>query len=572
MMEVAFAILMSLVQLGVFVGLIVFVVKLVTKKGASSTEGSGVSIRRFFQYLIMLVMLAIAAFGVIGIIDAVASAGSAVTRDTSAIARSIAFVVVGIPVYGGLALYTRRQLVREPREARSFGWLGYLTIALVGSLIFVMSFTVAFVGELLAEGNVDRTALVSMIVWGGVWFGHWWVAGQRAEESRMQFHLLAGSAVGLVPLGIGAGVAIGAALGEIYDAVFSVTAVDAGVETLVRGLVLFVIGALAWLFYWIGHARKTDRSVPWLIYVLLFGVLGGVITFVVGTGTLVYGFLDWFIGDVGSTSAASHFAFVPGAVAALVVGAGSWGYHRVVLGSRAGEARTEVHRVYDYLLSGAGLIVAASGLGTLITVALDAIGNATTVGSRGSTSAAGIMLLIIGVPLWWRHWSTVRHFRASEPGEEVASVTRRIYLFVLFGATSLVAVISLIVLIFIAVEDLLEATVGAATISSIAVPVALIVTSGAVAWYHFAVFREDRSITPKEVVAVLREVIVVGSDADIATVASGTKAHVQALRTAGEPMDVETLDDVIATLGVTAHERVVVVSEEGRFTVTPIEG
>ncbi|MEN8114777.1 MAG: DUF5671 domain-containing protein, partial [Actinomycetota bacterium] len=219
-MEIAFGILMTLVQLGVFIGIIVFVVKLVSKKGGSSTESSGVSIRRFFQYLIMLVTLVIAAFGVIGIVDAVASFG-AVTRDTSAIARSIAFVVVGIPVYGGMALYTRRQLVREPREAQSFGWLGYLTIALIGSLIFVMSFSVAFAGGLLAEGDVDRMALISMIVWGGIWFGHWWVAGQRAEASRMQFHLLAGSAVGLVPLGIGAGVAIGAALGEIYDAAFS---------------------------------------------------------------------------------------------------------------------------------------------------------------------------------------------------------------------------------------------------------------------------------------------------------------------------------------------------------------
>ncbi|MFV9673560.1 MAG: hypothetical protein ACNYZH_10065, partial [Acidimicrobiia bacterium] len=87
-MEAALAILMSLIQLAVFIGIIVFVVKLVTKKGSSSAEGSGISIRRFFQYSIMLVMLVVAAFGVIGIIDAVASAGSAVTRDTAAIARS----------------------------------------------------------------------------------------------------------------------------------------------------------------------------------------------------------------------------------------------------------------------------------------------------------------------------------------------------------------------------------------------------------------------------------------------------------------------------------------------------
>ena len=76
-MEAAISIVASLVQLAIFVGLIVFVVKLITKKGSSSAEGSGVSIRRFFQYSIMLVMLGVAAFGIIGIIDAVASAGAA---------------------------------------------------------------------------------------------------------------------------------------------------------------------------------------------------------------------------------------------------------------------------------------------------------------------------------------------------------------------------------------------------------------------------------------------------------------------------------------------------------------
>ena len=280
-MEVAISIVASLVQLAIFVGLIVFVVKLITKKGSSSAEGSGVSIRRFFQYSIMLVMLGVAAFGIIGIIDAVASAGSTVTRDTAAIARSIAFVVVGLPVFGGLALYTRRLLKSTPEEGRSLGWLGYLTVALIGSLIFVMSFSIAFIGELLTDGDFETVSFISTLVWAAIWFAHWTISDRTAEQGRMQFHLLAGSTAGLVALAIGAGVAISAALGEIYDAVLSVTTVGSDAEPIGRGAVLFVIGALVWFFYWVGHARGTDRSMLWLIYVLLVGVLGGVITAVV---------------------------------------------------------------------------------------------------------------------------------------------------------------------------------------------------------------------------------------------------------------------------------------------------
>ena len=570
-MEAAISIVASLVQLAIFVGLIVFVVKLITKKGSSSAEGSGVSIRRFFQYSIMLVMLGVAAFGIIGIIDAVASAGSTVTRDTAAIARSIAFVVVGLPVFCGLALYTRRLLKATPEESRSLGWLGYLTVALIGSLIFVMSFSIAFIGELLTDGDFETLSFISMLVWAGIWFAHWTISDRTAEQGRMQFHLLAGSAAGLATLTIGAGVAISAALGEIYDAVLPVTAVGSDAELIGRGVVLFVIGALVWFFYWVDHARGTDRSMLWLIYVLLVGVLGGVITAVVGAGTLLFGVLDWLIGDVGSTAARVHFAFTPGAVAALIVGAGSWGYHRFVLGNRTGEDRTEVERVYDYLLSGAGLLVAAGGFATLVTVGLDALGSQPIASSGGSVSAVAITLLVIGVPLWWRHWSSIRRFRVSQPQEEVSSITRRVYLFVLFGATGLVAVISMIILVFIVVEDLLEGELGSATINSIAVPVSLILTAGAVAWYHFAVFREDRAIVPHTDLPALQEIVVIGSNEDVAAITDGTSARVRALRAYGETVEAATLDDVLTALGAETHARVVVVTEDGRYRVVPLE-
>jgi hypothetical protein len=570
-MEAAFGIIASLVQLAVFIGLIVFVVKLVTKKGSSSAEGSGISIRRFFQYSIMLVMLVVAAFGLIGIIDAVASTGSALTRDTAAIARSIAFLVVGLPVFGGLALYTRRLLKSTPAESRSLGWIGYLTFALIGSLIIVMSFTTAFIGELLTDGGFEAMSFISMLVWSGVWIAHWRIAGRTADESPMQFHLLVGSAAGLIALAIGAGVAIAAALGEVYDAVLSVTAVSSDVDVIARGVVLFVIGAVVWFFYWIGHARSTARSVLWLTYVLLVGVLGGVITFVVGSGTLLFGVLDWLIGDVGSTTASTHFAFIPGALAAMIVGVGSWGYHRVVLGGRTEANRTEVDRVYDYLLSGAGLLVAAGGLATLFTVGLDALGSDPIADSGGSVSAVAITLLIVGVPLWWRHWSAIRRFRAARPEEEVSSITRRVYLFVLFGATGLVAVISLIILVFIAVEDLLEGDLGGATINSIAVPVSLILTAGAVAWYHFAVFREDRAIAPHEELPALREVVVVGSGKDVAAISGGVSVRVQGLRVVDDPTEAETLEDVLAALDAETHGRIVVIAEDGRYRLMPLD-
>ncbi|MEA2058050.1 MAG: DUF5671 domain-containing protein, partial [Actinomycetota bacterium] len=473
----------------------------------------------------------------------------------------------------GLALFTKRRLDTDPAEQRSLGWAFYLTVALIGSLIATMSLTTAFLGEWLADGDLDRSLLIPALIWAGVWAGHWWVAQRRADPDRMQLHLLLGSAAGLVTVVIGAGVGLGAALGEIYDGAFSTSVVDSGLDALVRAAVILVVGTPVWWWYWLRHARTSARKPLWLGYVLLFGVLGGVVTLVTGAGIMLFGVLQWFIGDPGNASAASHFDFVPGAAAAMSVGAASRWYHRSILGDRQTRARTEVDRIYDYLLSGAGLLVAAGGLATLIAVVLDGIGGAEIASSTtGDAVAVAITLLAVGVPLWWRFWSIIRSALRDDPQAEVQSITRRIYLFLLFGATGIVAVVGLMITVFVFFEDLLEGTLGAATISSVAVPVALLLTAGAVAWYHFMVFREDRGITVEEEQRpVVREVIVVGGADLVAMIASGTTARVQRIGSADHPTDVATIDEVVSLLATETHERVVVVASNGHFELFPIE-
>jgi hypothetical protein len=165
-----------------------------------------------------------------------------------------------------------------------------------------------------------------------------------------------------------------------------------------------------------------------------------------------------------------------------------------VLGSRDERDHSEVGRVYDYLLAGAGLVVAASGITTLIATAIKAVSGVTIVTSDGgSTLAAAITLIVVGAPLWWRYWSTIQRSKTADPVGELRSITRRIYIVVLFGVAGIVAVISLIVLVFLVFEDILDGKFGTGTLDGAAVSVALLLTAGALAWYHFTVFREDKA-------------------------------------------------------------------------------
>ena len=62
----------------------------------------------------------------------------------------------------------------------------------------------------------------------------------------------------------------------------------------------------------------------------------------------------------------------------------------------------------------------------------------------------------------------------------------------LFGVGGIVILASLISVLYIAIEDLLEGTFGGQTIWSMRVGLSLLVTVTGVAWYHLAVFRSDR--------------------------------------------------------------------------------
>jgi hypothetical protein len=69
----------------------------------------------------------------------------------------------------------------------------------------------------------------------------------------------------------------------------------------------------------------------------------------------------------------------------------------------------------------------------------------------------------------------------------------------------------------------------------------------------------------------LREIVVVGSGEDVTAISAGTSVRVQGLRVTGAPIEAETLDDVLSALDAETHGRVVIVAEDGRYRLIPLE-
>lgn len=489
--SVLLGILASLIQLAVMVGIVVLIVKAVGGRRKTSTESVGVLIRRVFVYTLMLSMLLLLGIGIGGLIEAALPNSGEITDSSTDAALSIAFVIVALPVYAGLCVYTARRLQTDSNEQSSTGWAFYLTVALIGSLIAAMALVGSALSEVAGGEAPERTTIINATIWIAVWVAHWMVS-QRFEPRNSQLHLLAGSSIGLIWASVGALATAIAVLSTIYDELFATSLTGNDLSDLLRPAAVLAVGLPTWWWYWARHSRGAARTSLWHAYVLLVGVMGGVVTVIVGGGILVFSVLDWFLGDV-STSAAAHFDTVPGAVAALFVGSAVWAYHAHVLGDRESRVRDEIGRVYDYLLSAAGLLVATSGVAVLLGAALKSLSSQGSVAtSDGDILPTALTLLVVGVPLWWRYWSTIQRYRRSDPKGELTSITRRIYIVGLFGIAAIVAVISLIVIVFIVVEDVLDGAVGWITVSDTAIAIALLITAGAIAWYHFVVFREDR--------------------------------------------------------------------------------
>ena len=125
--------------------------------------------------------------------------------------------------------------------------------------------------------------------------------------------------------------------------------------------------------HWLYIARGDPPSVVRGAYIFLFAILGGVLTSVGAAGVALFGGLSWSMG-AATEPAAEHFRLLPGALSALAIGAGVWGYHWSAARREAPAAGPwSARRTYDYLVAAVGACTLAFGAGWVVDTALTAI-------------------------------------------------------------------------------------------------------------------------------------------------------------------------------------------------------
>ena len=563
---------MIVISLLVTIAVVVAVV-LAGRKGASQAREAppdAHAVRRFFQYLVLYGLLVVAAIGLSGLLGRLIGA-EPVVEDESGLALSLAFTVVGLPLYAALAWWSGRSLRADPAEAESGAWAAYVTLASLTSLAVAMDALSVSVQGLLGVVPDGAAALASLVVWGGAWAAHWWVHLRFVPAGQSRLHHLGGSLLGLGTAATGL-VALAGAAGQRFLGM-GAEIVPPLADQMVTGAVGLVVGALVWWLYWLRTASRSARDPLWLGYVLLVGG-AGLVTAVVSASTVLYTLLVWLVGEPELSDAARHFVDTPLAAAAALVGVVVWFYHQRVLAEAGVTARTEVRRVYEYLMAAIGLVAAAVGLTLLVVSGIEAaVGPETAVlgVSAVNTLLLAGTLLVVGSPVWWSFWSRIRRAAAAEPAVELASPARRIYLLVLFGVGAMAAVVALLVGVYVFFEDLVTGTVGPETLREMRVPIGILLSTGAIAGYHGAVYRAGRRILPRAAHGPDYVLLVGPPDPEIAhAVAHETGGRVQAW-TAEDGGSPWTVDEVMAALGASpAADEVLVLSDASGVHAIPV--
>jgi hypothetical protein len=475
---------------------------------SSNDANRTLTVRRFFEYGLLFAMLVVSAIGLSGLVTRLFSLGQDVVSDPVALARDVSFSVVGVPILAALTQWTRRQFDRDLTEAHSFAFGLFLTVASTTTLAMSM---IALYDVLTWSTGITsewRAPTARLIVWGVAWLEISMTRSIYAHPDQQQAVNLSASLVGLGTTVAG----FVAVIGSLTQLAFSLSAdvlISTGIDPVLRGLITVAIGIPVWYFHWIRGARDSQRNTMWLSYVLLAGVGGSAVVAIVSASSVLYQTLIWILGTPVSTDAHIHFSSTPINGAYVLIGLVTWWYHQSVLREDRKEIRTEVTRIFEYLMSGISLVAAATGIGILVVALSESATGANVInnGDATNTLLLSLTLLLVGTPAWWMFWSRIQNMVDANPEVEVSAPTRRSYLYLLLGVGGIAAIVSLITGVFLLFSDVFQNQFGSDTFRGMRFAIGVLLTTGTVAAYHLMVYRGERHFiraprTPHSIILV----------------------------------------------------------------------
>jgi hypothetical protein len=303
---------------------------------------------------------------------------------------------------------------------------------------------------------------------------------------------------------------------------------ELGREAVVNGIALLVIGTPIWVYAWrliqdsLSDPAEMGSALRLAILYLL--ALGGVITVITTTVSVVNSIVTWLLGT-GWTF--REFVQRVGGPISIGVPLGFvWAYYgywlnRHIEAVGEGVRRASMRRLYYYILALIGLVVSFVGVAILLNFLIDMIlrGSLLLGDSRGPLASA-IASLMVGLPLWLMTWRPMQAEALSggEMGDHARrSVLRKTYLYLVLFGSVIGGMGTAVGLVYQLLRALLTGDPGSNFVGTTLNLIQLLFLFGVVLIYHFTVLRRDGAHTADALAAKQGEysVLVVDSGSGI---------------------------------------------------------
>ena len=483
--------------------------------------------RRVYFYLVTGITLGIFAAGVgnmLSLIFDVTIKGPAqvggISFNQQQFSLGLAMTIIGGPLWFMFWRAIQHRVTGNQEEIGAGMRKFYLNLILLVTALTGLNTLGGFLIWLIAGvqlASFSAGGLAAFVVAGIIWYYHWRVSeteGHPSPASRTlrRWYVYYLSAFGLVWLAAGPVLLINSAVVSLPV-----------VGTIVRGqfwngtsqmsVVWIVLGGLTWYFHWSRMASGDFDSVLRQVYFYLLAIFGAAIAALVALTVTIYQIFIWIVGGV-TASAGQHFQFLGWAIPTILVGVAIWAYHRSLAeeeASQTNERWLSPQRIHFYLMSFLGLGTLVSGLVAIFGLFLGFIvsGASTQIAEapgwwRGQLSLS-LALLLVGTLMWLYYWSRILQRAVAGGIAESQSRSRRIYLYVIVGASIVALAASLVNVVYQLLNGILQSTSGLDILRYSKWSLQALIVAAPLLWYHWQITRADQK-SGAEVAAVHKAV------------------------------------------------------------------
>lgn len=480
------------------------------------------SIRRLYFYLVALISIEVVLWGLVSLLRSIVN--QTISGGADALAQALALILVGVPIFLIHWLWAQRAAARDEEEKTATIRAAFFYAILLGTLIPVAQNLLSFIdrslvqvtglgverafssfrGQTLADNLIAilMNGIVAVYFW-NILRGEWATLSDKENFTEVRrLYRYIWMLYGLLLTVFGAQQVLrfllyipGDVLGEM------------GREVVVNGVALLVVGTPIWAYSWrviqdslIDPAEKGSILRLGILYIL---ALGAVITVITTAFMVVNSIITWLLGADWSFQ---DFVQRIGGPLSIGVPLGLvWAYygywlnrHIEAVGDRVRQA--SMKRLYNYILSLIGLVVAFVGVTSLIRFVIDMVigpGMLMTDTMRGSL-AASIASIIVGLPLWLTMWRPMQAaaLTQDEMGDHARrSVLRKTYLYLVLFVSVIGGMATAVGLVYQLIRVVLAGDTGNDFVNTVLNLTQLLFLFSVVLIYHLNVLRMDGAST-----------------------------------------------------------------------------